>query len=157
MGKFFKLKSIDDAKFYCECVTTSLSIIRANVIEHLAVYYSYKLFEDFADDGNYSHNRIKEIKEMSDDDIMNEAFDYNVVGKSIVLPTIPKIILSNVDEFDERFTEDDYIDITDDVISKIKGSIDVDEIKEFVATHSDEEIVDRYCADERYRDMFWYL
>ena len=34
-------------------------------------------------------------------------------------------------------------------------SINVEEMKEFISTHMDEEIVDKYCANEKYKDMFW--
>jgi hypothetical protein len=28
-------------------------------------------------------------------------------------------------------------------------------MKEFISTHTDEEVVDKYCVNEKHKDMFW--
>ena len=157
-AKFYKLKRIKDFPFYCECVSTSINVIRKEIIEHIAKLFAYKL-----DDTDYSYfsdsfcERIEKIKNMNDEEIINEAFNMNLVGINAVLPTIPKIILENVDDFIDTVGEDNYVDITDTVVNSIKDGIDLEGIKEFISTHNDDEIVDEYCANDKFKDMFWDL
>ena len=151
-GKFYKLKSIKDYCLYCECVTTSLNILTKNIIETVAKIYGYKLDNE---ERPYVSKVIKELKGMSDEDILIKAFNENIVGVTIVLPTIPKILLENISDLSDTFNDDDYIDITETVINKIMESINIEEMKEFISTHTDEEVADRYCANEKYKDMFW--
>lgn len=151
-GKFYKLKSVKDYCLYCECVTTSLNILTKNIIETVAKFYGYKLDNE---ERPYVSKVIKELRDMSDEDILIKAFNENIVGVTIVLPTIPKILLENISYLSDTFSDDDYIDITETVIKKIMESINVEEMKEFISTHTDEEVVDKYCANEKYKDMFW--
>ena len=157
-GKFYKLNGGYDLDIYCENVTMSLRTIKSRVVERLAVLYSYKFSNDF-DDGNFSYTarKIRELKEMDDERIMEEAFNTNVVGVNLVLQTIPSVILENVDELIVSDVSDKLTDVTSFVIDKIYDGIDVEEIKKFVTTHSDDEIVDKYCTDKRYSDCFWDL
>ena len=155
-GKFYKLKSVKDCCLYCECVTTSLSILTKNIIETVAKFYGYKLDNEerpyFSD---YFNKVINELKVMSDEDILIKAFNENIVGATIVLPTIPKILLENISDLSDTFNDGDYINITETVVKKIMESINVEEMKEFISTHTDEEVADKYCANEKYKDMFW--
>ena len=123
-----------------------------NIIETVAKFYGYKLDNE---ERPYVSKVIKELRDMSDEDILIKAFNENIVGVYIVLPTIPKILLENISDLSDTFSDDDYIDITETVIKKIMESINVEEMKEFISTHTDEEVVDKYCANEKYKDMFW--
>jgi len=155
-GKFYKLKLVKDYCLYCECVTTSLNILTKNIIETVAKFYGYKLDNEerpyFSD---YFNKVINELKGMSDEEILIKAFNENIVGVTIVLPTIPKILLENISDLSDTFNDDDYIDITETVVKKIMESINVEEMKEFISTHTDEEVADKYCANEKYKNMFW--
>jgi hypothetical protein len=155
-GKFYKLKSVKNYSFYCECVTTSLSVLTNNIIETVAKFYGYKLDDEERPYFSSHYEKvIKELKNMSDEEILIKAFNYNIIGTTIVLPTIPKILLENITDLRDTLNENDYIDITETVVDKIMESINIEEIKEFISTHTDEEVVDKYCANDKYKEMFW--
>lgn len=154
-AKFYKLKGIGELSFCCECVTTSINTIRSQVIDRLAFAFGYRKDTDIGI--LYDSKEVRKLREMNEEDLFTYSFNYSTIGINIVLPTMPKILLENIDDGDEFIKKNDCIDITDSIVKSIRDSIDINEIKEFVNTHSDDEISEKYCYDKNLIDMFWIL
>lgn len=157
--KFLKFKTLGKERFYFEpeVIHTSLDLIVSDIKENFAKYYFYKKFVDIEEDFNEHYkNTLKSIKDMSDKEMIKQAIDMNIFGVNIILPTIPSIMLCNVSGLDS-IEDYDYIDVTEKILFKIKERANFEEIKEFVSTHTDAEIRDKYCSEEKFKDYFWDL
>ncbi len=143
--KFLKCRTVED-NYFCEYVVTSYNSLIANVKEDLARLFSYKLDENV---DSYYRN-------MTDDEVFEYAINMNFLNYNIILPTIPTIMMANVDLTNE-YDSAKYTDVTDFMIDKIKKDSDINTIKDFVTSHSDLEIVDKYCTDNSRKDIFFCL
>ena len=143
--KFLKCRTVE-ANYFCEYVVTSYNSLIANVKEDLARLFSYK-FDENADSC---------YKNMTDDEVFENAINMNFLNYNIILPTIPTIMMANVDFINEHDVIK-YIDVTDYIIDKIKKDSDINAIKDFVTSHSDLEIVDKYCTDTNRKNIFFCL
>jgi hypothetical protein len=144
-------KGIRRNQFFCESVATSLDVLVDLIIESYAKFYAYKIGED---ELSYFSKRVQEIKGMSDEEMLQEAFNLNVIRDNIILPTIPKIIIENCNNFNEM-ADENYEDVTESVVKQILDKINISEIKEFVSTHNDDEILEKYCVNKNFEEFFW--
>jgi hypothetical protein len=150
-AKFYMFKGIRRNQFFCESVATSLDVLVDLIIESYAKFYAYKIGED---ELSYFSKRVQEIKGMSDEEMLQEAFNLNVIRDNIILPTIPKIIIENCNNFNEM-ADENYEDVTESVVKQILDKINISEIKEFVSTHNDDEILEKYCVNKNFEEFFW--
>jgi hypothetical protein len=143
--KFLKCRTVED-NYFCEYVVTSYISLIANVKEDLARLFSYK----------FDENADSSYRNMTDDEVFENAINMNFLNYNIILPTIPTIMMANVDFINEHDAVK-YIDVTDYIIDKIKKDSDINAIKDFVTSHSDLEIVDKYCTDNSRKNIFFCL
>jgi len=141
-AKFYKLRNFGDYTFYPNAIKPSLYSITKDVIESVA---------------RIIYDEAKELgkKTIDYDKVFKEAVKQNIVNDNIILCTIPKIILCNV-EIDFTLKSADLIDVTEQIINEIRSSIDFKEIENFVRGHSAEEIADKYVSNIAYIEQFWW-
>ena len=144
--KFFKVKSFGDDTFFVDSVIPSIDL----AIRELEGILAKELYcSHFDEDGV----KIEEPN-VNYENVFCEAFDLAFGGNNIITPSIPKMIFNGIVSDDIK--EYELIDITDEIVKKFFEKVDIKEIEEFILTHNEDEIAERYCADRRHIEQYWW-